>query len=157
MSLTICACTGTPDADHALFEEILGECTAFQLAGALNEEAIREAFNFVTKALLGEGDASPTALSTPAATEAVAQVLQVQQASTSSVAPKLGDSPTASAFAAAAHDPTADYPSIPEEEASAEAGPSHAGRIAAGAAPGYTLPCAWLSLREDASCTPDVS
>ena len=142
MSLTICACTGTPDADHALFEEILGECTAFQLAGALNEEAIREAFNFVTKALLGEGDASPTALSTPAATEAVAQVLQVQQASTSSVAPKLGDSPTASAFAAAAHDPTADYPSIPEEEASAEAGPSHAGRIAAGAAPGYTLPCA---------------
>ena len=40
----------------------------------------------------------------------------------------------ASVSGAPPHDPSADYPSLPAADASAEAEPSHAGRIAAGAA-----------------------
>lgn len=54
----VMSCAGTPDADQALFEEILIECTAFQLAGALSEDAIREAVNDVTEAVLREGSSS---------------------------------------------------------------------------------------------------
>jgi hypothetical protein len=116
------------------------ECTAFQLAGALNEDSIREAVDFVTKALLGDGDSSPTVQSTPAsssATQAVAQVQQMQQAVASSGA-VAAHSAAATTSPATFHDPLAEIQSIPEEEASAEAGPSHAGRIAAGGAARYT-------------------
>ncbi len=44
--------TGTPEADQALFEEILVECTAFQLAGALTEESVKEAVNEVAELVL---------------------------------------------------------------------------------------------------------
>lgn len=115
------------------------ECTAFQLAGALNEDSIREAVDFVTKALLGDGDSSPTVQSTPAsssATQAVAQVQQMQQAVASSGA--VAAHSAAATSPATFHDPLAEIQSIPEEEASAEAGLSHAGRIAAGGAARYT-------------------
>lgn len=57
------------------------ECTAFQLAGALNEEAIREAVDFVTNALLRDGD-SPHSPSSPAypSASAEAAVAQVSHA-----------------------------------------------------------------------------
>ncbi|CAL8463253.1 g2787 [Coccomyxa elongata] len=126
--------TGTPDTDHALFEEILVECTAFQLAGALNEEAIREAVDFVTNALLRDGD-SPHSPSSPAypsasAEAAVAQVQQVQQAVASgTVAPKVVE------LAAA-------------EEAPASAAAGEASVIAAGTAKvqeAIALGAAWAS------------
>ena len=44
--------TGTPEADQALFEEILVECTAFQLAGALTEESVQEAVGEVAELVL---------------------------------------------------------------------------------------------------------
>ena len=44
--------TGTPDADQALFEEILVDCTAFQLAGALTEDSVKEAVNEVAELVL---------------------------------------------------------------------------------------------------------
>lgn len=44
--------TGTPEADQALFEEILVECTAFQLAGALTEQSVKEAVDEVTELVL---------------------------------------------------------------------------------------------------------
>ena len=49
-----CACClpGTPDADQALFEEILVECTAFQLAGALTEDSVKEAVDEVAELVL---------------------------------------------------------------------------------------------------------
>lgn len=75
------------------------------------------------------------------------QVQQVQQAVASgTVAPKVvelaaAEEAPASAAAgeasvsgAAPHDPSEDYPSVPAADASAEAGPTHAGRIASGAA-----------------------
>ena len=43
---------GTPDADQALFEEILVECTAFQLAGALTEDSVKEAVDEVAELVL---------------------------------------------------------------------------------------------------------
>ena len=43
---------GTPDADQALFEEILVECTAFQLAGALTEASVKEAVDEVAELVL---------------------------------------------------------------------------------------------------------
>jgi hypothetical protein len=46
-----------------LFEEILVEGTAFQLAGALSEDAIRDAVNDVTEALLSAGSASTSSSS----------------------------------------------------------------------------------------------
>ena len=69
--------TGTADTDHALFEEILVECTAFQLAGALNEEAIREAVDFVTNALLRDGD-SPRSPSPPVTSSALTEAAVAQ-------------------------------------------------------------------------------
>lgn len=62
----------------------------------------------------------------------------------------------------ASHDPSADYPSLPAaEDASAEAGPSHAGRIAAGAAVTLvvhegcirmSIPCMWCMLHSADCC-----
>ena len=51
--------TGTPEADQALFEEILVECTAFQLAGALTEESVKEAVDEVAELVLSRAPGSP--------------------------------------------------------------------------------------------------
>ena len=61
---------GTPDQDLSLFEEILVECTAFQLAGALSPQSIEEAIDAVTQSLLTDGSASSSEASTPHASAA---------------------------------------------------------------------------------------
>lgn len=128
---------GTPDEDHALFEEILVECTAFQLAGALNEEAVREAVEFVTQALLQDVEAPQRAQSIAAssAQDLNAATLPVQHVSASESEPGFHLTPAAepSVLVAAAHESRADYPSIPDAETSTDSAPSHADRIAAGA------------------------
>ena len=76
---------GTPDQDQSLFEEILVECTAFQLAGALSPEAIEEAINAVTQSLLSDGSSSseastPHAAGSTARTPATAAAIQAVMA-----------------------------------------------------------------------------
>lgn len=79
---------GTPDQDLSLFEEILVECTAFQLAGALTPESIEEAIDAVTQSLLTDGSSSSGASTphaagstarTPATTAAIEAVMAEQQ------------------------------------------------------------------------------
>lgn len=82
--------TGTPDADQALFEEILVDCTAFQLAGALTEDSVKEAVNEVAELVLSR------APGTSASSAAAGAVSGSESAPSSQAAQALVSAPVAS-------------------------------------------------------------
>ncbi|CAK0760250.1 hypothetical protein CVIRNUC_002756 [Coccomyxa viridis] len=138
--------TGTPDADQALFEEILVECTAFQLAGALTEASVKEAVDEVAELVLsrapgaagssGERAAGGAQSSESAASRAAQAAVSAAVSSTEGQQPaELIQRPASSAAAAGpSGDPSQQYPSIPEEQQEPDATESHSHRILTGTA-----------------------
>ncbi|CAL5223562.1 g6096 [Coccomyxa viridis] len=137
--------TGTPEADQALFEEILVECTAFQLAGALTEESVKEAVNEVAELVLSRapGTAGSSAPAGPVSGSESAPSSQATQAAVSeAVTSTEGQQPaafakgvaTSTAAATPSGDPSQQYPSISPEQEEPDATESHSHRILTGTA-----------------------